>query len=253
MKLPPWLRGLYPQLLVKFTSFAPEVTWTGGTMANQLTNFVKFTILYIPLYFYYFLLTNFNPLCIDNHAMWKMNYDDDQSKAGLSMNLPVFVYARTKTSSKCLSRQWRCRTAFYVVTDLLISSHTERALQGSCFVLTWVCQGLLIIEIVICIHYLTVSSPHAVRPTTSSLHFSINTEILNTSCHKDEKGIKKAVTGLVSVPSSKTLVWLVARWPWDEGTCWLRLVDEWPSYFPALYPSRRNLLSLADLLSSLGH
>ena len=27
-----------------------------------------------------------------------------------------------------------------------------------------------------------------------------------TECHKDKKGIKKAVTGLVSVPVSKTLV-----------------------------------------------
>ena len=36
-------------------------------------------------------------------------------------------------------------------------------------------------------------------------------------------GIKKAVTGLVSIPVSETLV---ARWPWDEGTCRRRLVDE---------------------------
>ena len=34
-----------------------------------------------------------------------------------------------------------------------------------------------------------------------------------TECHKDKKGIKKAVTG-------------VARWPRDEGTCQRRLVDE---------------------------
>ena len=47
-----------------------------------------------------------------------------------------------------------------------------------------------------------------------------------TECHKDKKGIKKAVTGLVSVPVSKTLVRLVTRWPRDEGTCRRRLVDE---------------------------
>ena len=47
-----------------------------------------------------------------------------------------------------------------------------------------------------------------------------------TECHKDKKGIKKAVTGLVSVPVSKTLVSLVVRWPRDEGTCRRRLVYE---------------------------
>ena len=47
-----------------------------------------------------------------------------------------------------------------------------------------------------------------------------------TECHKDKKGIKKAVKGLVSVPVSKTLVRLVARWPRDEGTCRRRLVDQ---------------------------
>ena len=39
-------------------------------------------------------------------------------------------------------------------------------LTGLLFCLDLVCQGLLIIEIVICIHYLIVSSPHAVRPAT---------------------------------------------------------------------------------------
>ena len=41
-------------------------------------------------------------------------------------------------------------------------------------------------------------------------HFSVNMSVFNvklyTKCHKDKKGIKKAVTGLVSVPVSKTLV-----------------------------------------------
>ena len=41
-------------------------------------------------------------------------------------------------------------------------------LTGLLFCLDLVCQGLLIIEIVICIHYLIGSSPHAVRPPTLS-------------------------------------------------------------------------------------
>ena len=32
-----------------------------------------------------------------------------------------------------------------------------------------------------------------------------------TECHEDKKGIKKAVTGLLSVPVRKTLLSLVAR------------------------------------------
>ena len=69
-----------------------------------------------------------------------------------------------------------------------------------------------------------------VRPTTLSFHLSVNMYVFTvksyTECHKDKKGIKKAVTGLVSVPVSKTLVRLVARWPRVEGTCRRRFVDE---------------------------
>ena len=36
-------------------------------------------------------------------------------------------------------------------------------------------------------------------------------------CYKNKKAIKEAVTGLVNVPAGKTLVWLVARWSWDDG------------------------------------
>ena len=43
-----------------------------------------------------------------------------------------------------------------------------------------------------------------------SFHLSVNMYVFSvksyTECHKDEKGITKAVTGLVSVPVSKTLV-----------------------------------------------
>ena len=51
---------------------------------------------------------------------------------------------------------------------------------------------------------------HAVRPTTLSFHLSVNMYVFNvksyTECHKDKKGIKKAVTGLVSILVSKTIV-----------------------------------------------
>ena len=45
----------------------------------------------------------------------------DESKAGLSMDLPVFAYSHTKTSFKFLSRQGRYRAAFYVVILALVS------------------------------------------------------------------------------------------------------------------------------------
>ena len=46
----------------------------------------------------------------------------DWLKAGLSMDLPVFVYSHTKTSVRFLSRQRKYREAFYVVTDLLLQA-----------------------------------------------------------------------------------------------------------------------------------
>ena len=46
----------------------------------------------------------------------------DWSKAGLSMDLPVFVYSHTKASFRFLSRQRKYREAFYVVTDLLLQA-----------------------------------------------------------------------------------------------------------------------------------
>ena len=49
----------------------------------------------------------------------------DWSKAGLSMDLPVFIYSHMKTIFKFLSRQGRYREAFYVVTDLLLQA-TQR-------------------------------------------------------------------------------------------------------------------------------
>ena len=49
----------------------------------------------------------------------------DGLKAGLSMDLPVFVYSHTQTSFKFLSRQEIYGAAFYVVTDLLLQT-TQR-------------------------------------------------------------------------------------------------------------------------------
>ena len=52
-------------------------------------------------------------------------FQSDWSKAGLSMDLLVFVYSHTKTSFKFLSRQGRYREAFHVLTDLLLQA-TQR-------------------------------------------------------------------------------------------------------------------------------
>ena len=123
------------------------------------------------------------------------------------MDLPVFENSHTKTSFKFLSRHGRYREAFcgfYFkprrenLTGLLFclylslsrsTDHRDRNLHSHCLI---------------------VSSPHAVRPTTMSFHLNVNMYVFNvksyTECHKDKKGIKKAVTGLVSVPVSKTLV-----------------------------------------------
>ena len=60
------------------------------------------------------------------------------------------------------------------------------------------------------IHYVIVSSAHAVRSNTLSFHLSVNMYLFNVKsypeCHNDTKGIKKTVTGLVSVPVNKKLV-----------------------------------------------
>ena len=49
----------------------------------------------------------------------------DWLKAGLSMNLSVFIYSHTTISFKLLSKQGRNRAAFYVVGDLLLQT-TQR-------------------------------------------------------------------------------------------------------------------------------
>ena len=46
----------------------------------------------------------------------------DWSKAGLSMDLSVFVYSHTKTNFNFLLRQGRYRAAFYVVADLSLQT-----------------------------------------------------------------------------------------------------------------------------------
>ena len=72
----------------------------------------------------------------------------DWSKAGLSMDLPVFVFSHTKTSFRFLSRQRKYREAFHVVTDLLLQA-TQREPYRLLFCLDFVCQGLLIVKIIL--------------------------------------------------------------------------------------------------------
>ena len=109
------------------------------------------------------------------------------SKAGLSMDLPVFVYSHTKTSFKFLSQQGIYRAAFYVVTDLLLQT-TQGEPYGLLF-----CLDLS----------LSRSNDHRdrnlhslsleVRPATLSFHLSVKMYVFNvksyTECHKDKKGI----------------------------------------------------------------
>ena len=56
----------------------------------------------------------------------------DWSKAGLSMDLPVFVYSHTKTGFKFFQYRediW----SFLCAWGSLPSNHAERTSQGSCF------------------------------------------------------------------------------------------------------------------------
>ena len=91
----------------------------------------------------------------------------DWSKAGLSMDLPVFVYSHTKTSFRFLQDRENIGKLFTWLQTFYFKQRRGN-LTGLLFCLDFVCQGLLITKIVICIHYLIVSSPHPVRPTTLS-------------------------------------------------------------------------------------
>ena len=91
----------------------------------------------------------------------------DRSKAGLSMDFPVFVYSHTKTSFKFFQDREDIGNLFMWLQIFYFNQRREN-FTGLVFCLDLVCQGLLIIEIVICIHYLIGSRPHAVRPATLS-------------------------------------------------------------------------------------
>ena len=84
----------------------------------------------------------------------------DWSKAGLSMDLPVFVHSHTKTSFKFLSRQGRYRAAFYVVGDFYFKLHREN-LTGLFFCLQLSLPRSTDHRDRNLHHYLIVSSPHA--------------------------------------------------------------------------------------------
>ena len=114
------------------------------------------------------------------------------SKASLSMDLPVFVYSYTKTSFKFLSRQRRYRAAFMWL-QIFYFKPRRKNLTGLFF-----CLDLSLPRSTDHrdrnLHYLIVSSPYEVRPTTLSFHLSVNMYVFKvksyTECHKDKKGIK---------------------------------------------------------------
>ena len=91
----------------------------------------------------------------------------DWLKAGLSMDLPVFIYSHTKTSFRFLSRQRKYREAFYVVTDLLLQA-TQREPYRALVLSRLRLSRSTDHQDRNLIHYLIVSSPYAVRPTTLS-------------------------------------------------------------------------------------
>ena len=91
----------------------------------------------------------------------------DWSRAGLSMDLQVFVYSHTKASFKFLSRQGRYMGQLFMWLQIFFFKPRRENLTGLLYCLDLVCQGPLIIEIV-------VSSPQAIRPTTLSFHLSVN-------------------------------------------------------------------------------
>ena len=68
----------------------------------------------------------------------------DWSKAGLSMDLPVFVYSHTKTSFR-----------FLMWLQIFYFKQRRGNLTGLLFCLDFVYQGLLITKIVICIHMIS--------------------------------------------------------------------------------------------------
>ena len=88
----------------------------------------------------------------------------DWSKAGLSM--PVFVYSHTKTSFQFFIQDREDIGKLFMWLQIFYFKQRRGNLAQLLFCLDLVRQGLLIIEIVICVHYLIVSSPDAVRPTT---------------------------------------------------------------------------------------
>ena len=76
-----------------------------------------------------------------------LNSKFDWSTAGLSMDLPVFVYSHTKTSFRFLSRQRKYKEAFYVVTDLLLQTVESRVLDLKPNILMKDDEGVNIIDI----------------------------------------------------------------------------------------------------------
>ena len=89
----------------------------------------------------------------------------DWSKASLSMDVPVFVYSHTKAASDFFQDRENIGKLFMWL-QIFYFKQRRWNLTGLLFCPDLVCQGLLITKSVICIRYLIVSSPHAVRRTT---------------------------------------------------------------------------------------
>ena len=82
-------------------------------------------------------------------------------------------------------RQGRYIVQHFMWLQIFYFKPRRENLAGLLFCLD--CQGLLITEIVICIHYLIVSSPQAVRPTILSFHLSANMYVFNVKSYTESE------------------------------------------------------------------
>ena len=136
----------------------------------------------------------------------------DWSKGSLSMDLPVFVYSHMKTSFRFLSRQRKYRKLFMWL-QIFYFKQGKGNLTGLLFCLDFVCQGLLITKIVICIHYLIVSSPHAVRPATLSFAWVWTCMFLIWNHVRNVTRQERNQESSYRIGKCTCYFLLVARWP----------------------------------------
>ena len=116
----------------------------------------------------------------------------DWSKAGLSMICQSSYIPIRRPASDFFQDRENIGKLFMWL-QIFYFKQRRGNLTGLLFCLDFVCQGLLITKIVICIHYLIVSSPHAVRPTTLVFCMSVNMYVFNLkSCQECRKTRKKS-------------------------------------------------------------